>query len=114
LDGSEPWDFQRNLRPITRIRRARPYQDGPRRAKTRFFPAHSYAGGGSAILRQRQGREPGSHPALEVRGFAARFAVIWSWTLANEQLPSQCRPARGRDERCWAAPGQAIRHEPAD
>lgn len=35
----------------------------------RFFPAHLYAGGGSAIHRQRQRCEPGSHP-LEVRGFA--------------------------------------------
>lgn len=35
-----------------------------------------YAGGGSAIHRQRQKCEPGSHP-LEVRGFALRFAAKW-------------------------------------
>lgn len=47
----------------------------------------TYAGGGSAILCFRQVREPGLHPALEVRRFALGFAFNGDTMLTIETRP---------------------------
>ena len=54
----------------TRIRRTQAPRSRRNPPLLGSSPHSTYAGGISAGLRQRQACEPGSHPALEVRGFA--------------------------------------------
>jgi hypothetical protein len=67
-----------------------------------------YAGGGSAIHRQRQRCEPGSQP-LEVRGFALRFADQWDrWGDCGlerdlKAAGSCCRATRHDGDDCQIA-----------
>jgi hypothetical protein len=65
--GLDPRDNAHSTRACGTRNRRSPRILGSSRPST-------YAGGGSAILCYGQVREPGSHPALEVRGFALGFA----------------------------------------